>query len=134
MNNFPAILMKSTLTKHFSLKLTWQLFFASVAVSLLVIQPVWSAEDGTANPAQKEESFFQGVKRSLDEWLGKDSSGNKAKEEAPKPVDPPPQSDGRKAINTIKDRMKKVSDNVSKSVDRDKKTLKKKLQKLDNDK
>ena len=132
--NFLATPMKSNMTKHSSFKLIGSLFFASVALSLLVTQPLWSAQDSSATPAQQEESFFQGLKRSLDEWLGKDSSSNKAKEKAPKPVDPPPQSDGRKAINAIKDRMQKTSDNISESVDRDKKTLKKKLQKLDSDK
>jgi len=39
-------------------------------------------------------------------------------------------STGRKVIDTVKEEMKQISDNVSESIDRDKKTLKKKLDKL----
>lgn len=89
--------------------------------------------------ANQEESFFQGIKRNLDEWLGRDNSADKALKEAPKPAEQKPQapaikkSDGRKVIDTFKKEMNKISDNVSESVERDKKTLKKKFDKL-NDK
>jgi hypothetical protein len=74
------------------------------------------------------------MKRKTQEWFGGDEKAEKAKEEARKPSEPSKKSDGRKVVDTFKQRMKKASDNVSESVDRDKKILKKKLNKLSSDK
>ena len=110
------------------------------ALSLMLAQPLW-AEEGSTSQGKEEESFFQGFKRDLDEWLGRKKPADKTKEEAPKPTEPKPQkpatqkpskqpSDGRKALNTFKKEMNKISDNISESMERDKKNLKKKFDKL----
>lgn len=117
-------------------KQTRLLFLGVIAFSLILAQPLWAAAEET--PADKqEESFFQGLKRNLDGWLGKDNSADKAKAKAEaakqaeqKSQDPAAkQSGGRKAINSFKKGMNQISDNVSESVERDKKTLKKKIDK-----
>ena len=109
------------------------------AGSLLLAQPLGAVEEPPASQGKQEESFFQGIKRNLDEWMGRDNSANNARKEAPKPAEQKPQapaikkSDGRKVIDTFKKEMNKISGNVSESIERDKKTLKKKFDKL-NDK
>ena len=127
--------------KTISLNQSWQLFWAATALSLMVAQPLW-AEESPAAPDTQEESVFQAIKRKANEWLGGNPSSTKAQkaQKDDKKVEPPTdpqsqknsagQSDGRKVIDTVKKRMQKTSDNVSKSVDRDKKTIKKKLDKL----
>jgi len=121
------------------LKQAWSLFLAVSALSLMLAQPLWAAEETPTSQGKQEESFFQKLKRDFDEWLGRDNSAGKAQKEVRKPTEQKPKepavkkSDGRKAIDTFKKRMNKVSDNVSESVERDKKNLKKKLDKL-NDK
>ena len=124
--------------KTISLMQTGQLFWAAAALSLMVAQPLW-ANESPAPPDTQEESIFQTIKRKANEWLGGEQKAQKdeknEKEVAPqtdKPsqINPAGQSDGRKVIDTVKKRMQKTSDNVSKSVDRDKKTIKKKLDKL----
>lgn len=121
------------------LKQKWSLFLAVSTLLLMLAQPLWAAEEIPTSQGKQEESFFQGIKRNLDEWLGRDNSAGKAQKEVRKPTEQKPKetaakkSDGRKAIDTFKKRMNKVSDNVSESVERDKKTLNKKLDKL-NDK
>ena len=120
--------------KKIPIKQARLLLLVVIAFSLLLAQPLWATEETPAD--KQEESFFQGLKRNLDEWLGRDNSADKPKAEDAKPAEEKPQepvakqSDGRKAINTIKKEMNKISDNVSESVERDKKTLKKKLDKL----
>jgi len=116
--------------KIIPLKQSWPLFPAVIVFSLTLAQPLWAAEETPTPQGKQEESFFQKIKRDLNEWLGRDNSAGKAKEETPKQVDPPPQSDGRKVINTFKKEMNKITDNVSESIERDKKTLKKKFDKL----
>ena len=112
------------------------LFLAVTAFSLLLAQPLWAAEETSTPQGAQEESFFSSLKRDLDEWLGRKKPADKAKEEAPKPAEPKPQepaakqSGGRKAIDSFKQGMNKISDNVSESVERDKITLKKKFDKL----
>ncbi len=128
--------------KTISLKQSCQLFWAATALSLMVVQPLW-AEESPAVPDTQEESVFQTFKRKANEWLGGNPSSPKAQKDDKKvepPTDPQSQensagqSDGRKVIDTVKKRMQKTSDNVSKSVDRDKKTITKKLNKLFGDK
>ena len=122
--------------KNIALKQACPLFLVMIAFLLMLAQPLWAAEEPPTSQDKQEESFFQGVKQDLDKWLGRDNSADKAQKEDPKPVEPKPkepvvkQSDGRKAINSFKKGMKKISNNVSESVERDKKTLKKKLNKL----
>lgn len=124
--------------KTISLMQTGQLFWAAAALSLMVAQPLW-AKESPAPPDTQEESIFQTIKRKANEWLGGEQKAQKdeknEKEVAPQTDKPSQknsagQSDGRKVIDTVKKRMQKTSDNVSKSVDRDKKTIKKKLDKL----
>jgi len=124
--------------KTISLKQTWQLFWAAAALSLMVAQPLW-AKESPATPDIQEESIFQTIKRKANEWLGREQNAQNAqkddkavepKTDKPSQKNSAGQSDGRKVINTIKKRMQKTSDNVSKSVDKDKKTLKKKFDKL----
>jgi hypothetical protein len=125
------------LLKKNPLKQAWSLFLVLIAFSLMLAQPLWAVEETPTSQDKQEESFFQGLKRSLDEWLGRDQSANKTKEEAPKPEEQKPvvkKSGGRKALNSFKKEMNKISDNVSESVERDKKTLKKKLDKYSNKK
>ncbi|MDH5457163.1 MAG: hypothetical protein OEY26_00470 [Nitrospinota bacterium] len=132
---------KSSLRKAGSLCLTM------AVLSLMLAQPLWAEESATPQVKQ-EESFFASLKRDLDEWLGrKKPDDNTAKNEAPpkdtelkpqKPAAQKPvakqQSDGRKALNTFKKEMNRISDNISESMERDKKTLKKKLDKLNSKK
>jgi len=117
------------------------LFLAVTVFSLLLAQPLWAAEETPAPQGKQEESFFASLKRDLDEWLGRKKPADKTQNEAPKPAEPKPQkpaaqkpakqqSDGRKALNKFKKEMNKISDNVSESMERDKKTLKKKFVKL----
>ncbi len=121
--------------KTISLKLTGQLFWAAAALSLMVAQPLW-ANESPAAPDIQEESIFQSIKRKANEWLGREQNAQKDEKEVAPQTDKPSQknsagqSDGRKVIDTVKKRMQKTSDNVSKSVDRDKKTIKKKFDKL----
>ncbi len=125
--------------KTISLKQSWQLFWAVAALSLMVAQPLW-AKESPAAPDTEEESFFQSIKRKANEWFGGDQKVQNDDKKVEPPADPQSQknsagqSDGRKVINTVKKRMQKTSDNVSKSVDRDKKTITKKLNKLFGDK
>ncbi len=124
------------MVKEIPLRQAGSLFLAVSALLLMLAQPLWAVEETPTSQGKQEESFFQGIKRNLDEWLGRDNSADKARKEAPKPAEQKPQapaakkSDGRKVIDTFKKRMNKVSDNVSESVERDKKTLKKKFDKL----
>ena len=121
--------------KTISLKQTGQLFWAAAALSLMVAQPLW-ANESPAAPDTQEESIFQTIKRKANEWLGREQNAQKDEKEVAPQTDKPSQknsagqSDGRKVIDTVKKRMQKTSDNVSKSVDRDKKTIKKKFDKL----
>ncbi len=124
--------------KTISLKQTWQLFWAAAALSLMVAQPLW-AKESPAAPDTQEESIFQTIERQVNEWLGGEQKAQNTpndertvepQTDKPSQKNSAGQSDGRKVINTIKKRMQKTSDNVSKSVDRDKKTIKKKLDKL----
>ena len=121
--------------KTISLKQTGQLFWAAAALSLMVAQPLW-ANESPAAPDIQEESIFQTIKRKVNEWLGgqqKAQNDGKAVEpqtDKPSQKNSAGQSDGRKVIDTVKKRMQKTSDNVSKSIDRDKKTIKKKLDRL----
>ncbi|MCZ6541221.1 MAG: hypothetical protein O6704_06180 [Nitrospinae bacterium] len=121
--------------KTISLKQTGQLFWAAAALSLMVAQPLWANESPTA-PDIQEESIFQSIKRKANEWLGREQNAQKDEKEVAPQTDKPSQknsagqSDGRKVIDTVKKRMQKTSDNVSKSVERDKKTIKKKFDKL----
>ena len=128
--------------KAISLKRAWHIFWAATALSLMVAQPLWAKESPAAPDAQ-EESIFQAIKRKANEWFGGNPSTPKSQNDDKKvepPTDPQSQknsagqSDGRKAINTVKKRMQKASDNLSKTVDRDKKTITKKLNKLFGDK
>ena len=118
------------------LRKAWALFLVVAAFSLLLAQPLWAEESATPQVKQ-EESFFASFKRDLDEWLGRKKPADTAQKEAPaKPTEPKPQkpakqkSDGRKALNSFKKEMNKISDNISESVARDKETLKKKFDKL----
>ena len=121
--------------KTISLKQTGQLFWAAAALSLMVAQPL-GANESPAAPDIQEESIFQTIKRKANEWLGREQNAQKDEKavapqtDKPSQINPAEQSDGRKVIDTVKKRMQKTSDNVSKSVDRDKKTIKKKLDKL----
>lgn len=121
-------------------KQAWLLFLVVTAFSLMLAQPLWAVEETPTSQDKQEESFFQGLKRNLDEWLGRDSSADKAKAEAARQAEQKPQdsaakqSGGRKAINSFKKGMNQISDNVSESVERDKKNLKKKLDKYTNKK
>ena len=121
--------------KTISLKQTGQLFWAAAALSLMVAQPLW-ANESPAAPDIQEESIFQTIKRKAHEWLGREQNAQKDEKEVAPQTDKPSQknsagqSDGRKVIDTVKKRMQKTSDNVSKSIDRDKKTIKKKLDRL----
>ena len=128
--------------KAVSLQRAWHIFWAATVLSLMVAQPLWASESPAAPDAQ-EESIFQTIKKKTNEWFGGNPDTPKsrdAEQEIEKQTDPQSQkdsagqSDGRKVINTVKKRMQKTSDNVSKSVDRDKKTITKKLNKLFGDK
>lgn len=131
-----VILKKGRAMKVIPLRQVGSFFLAVTVFSLLLAQPLWAAEETSAPQDAQEESFFQGIKRNIDEWLGRDRPVDKTKEEATKPAEQKPQqpvakqSGGRKALNSFKQGMNKVSDNVSESVERDKKTLKKKFDKL----
>ena len=114
--------------KKISLRQAWSLFVVATAFSLLLAQPLWSSEEPPTSQEQ-EESFFAMVKRKTQELLNwEDAAPTKAEKEAEKRA--AEQSGGRKAINTFKKEMNTISDNVSESVERDKKTLKKKFDKL----
>ncbi len=121
--------------KTISLKQTGQLFWAAAALSLMVAQPL-GANESPAAPDIQEESIFQTIKRKANEWLGREQNAPKDEKavepqtDKPSQINPAGQSNGRKVIDTVKKRMQKTSDNVSKSVDRDKQTIKKKLDKL----
>ncbi len=121
--------------KTISLKQTGQLFWAAAALSLMVAQPL-GANESPAAPDTQEESIFQTIKRKANEWLGREQNASKDEKavepqtDKPSQINPAGQSNGRKVIDTVKKRMQKTSDNVSKSVDRDKQTIKKKLDKL----
>jgi hypothetical protein len=122
--------------KEIPMKQAWALFLAVTAFSLLFAQPLWAAEETPTPQAQKEESFFETIKRKAREWLNGGEDAPKTQKEDPSQVEEKPQepaaqkSDGRKAIDTVKKEMNKISDNISESVERDKKNLKNKLDKL----
>ena len=134
-------IFKGGLMKKSSLRQAGPLCLTMAALSLMLAQPLWAEESATPQVKQ-EESFFASLKRDLDEWLGRKKPADTAQNEAPtKATEPKPQkpatqkpseqpSDGRKALNTFKKEMNKISDNVSESMERDKKTLKKKFDKL----
>jgi len=122
--------------KEISSKQAWSLFLAVAALSLMFAQPLGAIEENPAPQAKQEESIFESIKRKTHEWLSWDNNTEKAQKEALKQTEKKPQkpaikkSDGRKAIDTFKKEMKRISDNVSESIERDKKNLKKKLDKL----
>lgn len=106
------------------------------ALLLLLVQPLWAEESATPQVKQ-EESFFASLKRDLDEWLGRKKPADTVQNEAPKKAaEPKPQkpakqqSEGRKALNTFRKEMNTISDNISESMERDKKNLKKKFDNL----
>jgi hypothetical protein len=103
------------------------------ALFFMFAQPLWAVEEKPASQVNNEESFFETIKRKAQEWFGEDDAP-KAEVEKQAEKKPQPQvaqeSDGRKAINTVKKEMKRISNNVSETVERDKKTIKKKLDKL----
>jgi hypothetical protein len=137
-----VILNKGRAMQAIPLRQVGSLSLAVTVFSLMLAQPLWAAEETSTPQGAQEESFFASLKRDLDEWLGRKKPADKAKEEAPKPAEPKPQepakqkpvakqqSDGRKALNSFKKEMIKISDNISESMERDKKTLKKKFDKL----
>jgi len=122
--------------KEIPLKEVGPLFLAVTALSLILVQSLRAVEETPATQGKQEESFFQGIKRNLGEWLGRDSSADKAKEKTSGQTEEKTQnpatkkSDGRKTIDTFKKEMNKISNNISESVERDKKNLKKKFDKL----
>jgi len=124
--------------KKSSLRQAGSLCLTMAVLSLMLAQPLWAEESATPQ-VKMEESFFASLKRDLDEWLGRKKPTDTAQNEAPKKAaEPKPQpqkpaaqqSDGRKALNKFKKEMNKVSDNISESMERDKKNLKKKFEKL----
>ena len=127
--------------KKSSLRQAGSLCLTMAVLSLMLVQPLWAEESATPQ-VKKEESFFASLKRDLDEWLGRKKPDDTAKNEAPpKSTEPKPQkpatqkfskqqSDGRKALNKFKKEMNKISDNISESMERDKKNLKKKFEQL----
>lgn len=109
--------------------------FTLMAVATLMLwiaQPaVWAANSSATEEAQ-EETVYEALKRKANEWFGSDDKSAPAKPETPPQAEKPPekQSDGRKVIDKFKKRMKTASDNLSETVDRDKKTVQKKMNKL----
>ncbi|TDJ49732.1 MAG: hypothetical protein E2O44_05450 [Nitrospina sp.] len=95
---------------------------------------------GEATAAEGEVGFFQKIKKNINSWLGDDSG--KEKKDASKTVgkiekstkknvkktSSQGQSSGRKVLSFIKKRGRMASDNIQKSIDKDKKTLSRKFQ------
>ena len=112
---------------------------AVTVCALLLTQPLGAVtSSGTdSNKSQEEESVFQTLKRKTRALFGSDSQTETTQNESSEPTEENPEGEtapqkapGRKAIDSFKKGMNKVSDNISKSVERDKKTLKKKFEKL----
>ena len=123
--------MENNRVNHKSIKRAGLTLMAVTTLMLWVVQPaVWAADD-SAKEGQ-DESVYQGFKRKANEWFGSDDKSSEAKPEASPKAEQSPdeQSDGRKVINKFKKRMKTASDNLSETVDRDKKTVQKKMNKL----
>ena len=114
---------------------------ALTVFALMAAQPLSADEDSTTTTPQKsqeQESVFEVLKRKSQKLFKPNPPAQDAKEQSSEPVEQEPQeentskkSDGKKALNAVQKEMKKISENISKSVERDKKTLKKKLEKLD---
>lgn len=110
----------------------------------MAVQPLWANEDSattTPKKSQKQESVFEVLKRKSQKLFKPNPPAQDAKEPSSESVDRKSQvedtsgkSDGKKALNAVQKEMKKISNNISKSIERDKKTLKKKLEKLSNSK
>lgn len=110
------------------------------AFALVQVQPLGADENsGTpSNTTQEQESVFQTLKRKTRALFGSDSQTKNTQNETSRPAEKNPEEEtapqetpGRKAIDSLKKGMNKISDNISDSVERDKKTLKKKFDKLD---
>lgn len=120
-------------------KQIYQTLLVVTALALILAQPLWADENPENTPkiSQEEESVFQTFKRKSRTWFKSDTPTENVQKETPEPVEKKPQeettsqkSDGSKAIDKFKNEMNKISDNISESVERDKKTLKKKIDKL----
>lgn len=124
------------MVKAIPLKPVWSLFLMVTAFSLLFAQPQWAAEETPTPQVQKEESFFESIKRKAQEWLNGDKEAPETQKVAPRQDEEQSQestaqkSDGRKAVDTVKKEMNKISDNISETIERDKKNLKNKFDKL----
>ena len=128
------------------MKRTYQVICLLSVSGMLMVLPVHlnMAGAATADAEMKEESYVQSIKRKTREWLRGDAVAQKDSEQTGKSKDSSKQSseakksseksDGRKVVDAVKDRMQKSSDNISDSMDRDKKTLKKKFDKWFGDK
>lgn len=102
----------------------------------LALPAVFAAESSASEKAQ-EETVYQTFKRKANELFGSDEKPSQSPPKAePAPQDQTPQkkSDGKKMVEGFKKRMQTASDNLSETVDRDKKTVEKKMQKLFGDK
>lgn len=123
--------MENNRVNHKSIKRAGLTLMAVTTLMLWVQPAVWAA-DSSASEEAKDESVYQGFKRKANELFGNDGKSSQAKPEASPKAEKSPgeQSDGRKVINKFKKRMKTASDNLSETVDRDKKTVQKKMNKL----
>lgn len=95
---------------------------------------------GEATAAAGEVGFFQKIKKNINSWLADDSG--KVKKDASKTLGKTEkstqknvektssqgQSGGRKALSFLKKRGRMASDNIQKSIAKDKKTLRRKFQ------
>lgn len=116
----------------------WQgLIVAALLCGVCLAGPLVAGE---ATAAEGEVGFFQKIKKNINSWLGDDSG--KVKKDASKTIGKTEkstkknvektssqgQSGGRKALSFLKKRGRMASDNIQKSVDKDKKTLSRKFQ------
>jgi len=113
-------------------EIRWMMVIILLCVVFLA-GPVYGDEGGN------EVSFFQKMKNKINSWG--DDDGAKAKKDVKKTVkkaekstkkevkktSPQGQSGGRKVLSFITKRANKASDNIQKSVNKDKKTLSRKL-------
>ena len=109
---------------------------AVTVFALMAAQPLWADEDSTTTTPQKsqeQESVFKVLKRKSQKLFKPNPPTQDAKEQSSEPTEQKSQeentskkSDGKKALNAVQKEMKKISENISKSVERDKKNAQEK--------
>ena len=108
-------------------KLLWRVAVALISM-VFWVGPL-DTHEAMGDDGESKPGFFQKMKNNINSSLEKDRRKIKKEE---KKSSPQGQSDGGKFLSFIKKRANNASDNIQKSIDKDKKTISRKLKTSDN--